>query len=120
MEDRFESKGNVVLSEDVISSIAALSVVEVEGVANLHQGFTGGIAEKFGKKTNGKNIRVVQKDNELIIDLSVDVNFGVQIQKVAEKIQKKVKTTVEAMTGSRVIQVNVNVEGVRMIQNKTE
>jgi uncharacterized alkaline shock family protein YloU len=113
MEDKDRVIGNVVVSEDVISSIAASVAFEVEGVANLHHGLTGGLVEKFGKK-NTKGIRVVQKDDAVTIELTVDVEFGVQIQKVAEKIQRKVKNAVEAMTCSRVMEVNVNVEGVRM------
>lgn len=112
MDDKERFKGNVIVSEDVISSIVASVVSDVEGVANLHQGLTDGIAEKLGKK-NTKNIRVLQKDEELTIELSVDVDFGVQIQKVAENIQRMVKCNVEAMTGSKVMEVNVNVDGIR-------
>ncbi|SHE55378.1 Asp23/Gls24 family envelope stress response protein [Alkalibacter saccharofermentans] len=114
MEYNEDLKGNVVVSEDVVSSIANLAATEVEGVAHLHHGITGGIAEKLGKKSGSKGVRVVRSDDELIIDLYVDVDFGVQVQETAEKVQRKVKTTVEAMTGTRVIQVNVNVDGVRM------
>lgn len=119
MENKDRVKGNVIVSEDVISSIAASVVSDVEGVANLHHGLTGGIAEKLGKK-NAKTIRVLQKDDDVTIELSVDVEFGVQIQKVAKKIQQKVKSAVEAMTGATVMEVNVNVEGVRMTPKHTD
>lgn len=114
MEYKEDVKGNVIVSEEVVSAIANLAATEVEGVAHLHQGITGGIAERLGKKNNSKGVRVVKSGDELIIDLFVDVDFGVQVQETAQKVQRKVKTTVEAMTGTRVIQVNVNVDGVRM------
>lgn len=119
MEDKDRVKGSIVVSEDVISSIAATIVSEVEGVACLHQGLTGGIVEKLGKK-NAKCIRVLQKEEQVVIDLYVDVNFGVPIQRVGENIQRKVKNAVEAMTGTQVLEVNVNVEGVRMTAKQTD
>lgn len=114
MDNKDRLKGNVVVSEDVISSIVASVVSDVEGVANLHQGLTDGIAEKLGKK-NLRNIRILQKDEDVAIELSLDVEFGMNIQKVAENVQRMVKCNVEAMTGTQVVEVNVNVDGVRMM-----
>jgi len=107
-------QGDIVVSEDVIGSIANLAALEVDGVVQLNSGFTAGLVEKFGKKNAGRGVKVVRNEEELIIDLSIIVEFGVEVPKVAERVQKKVKGSVEVMTGLRVIQVNVNVDGVRL------
>ncbi|NTW72891.1 MAG: Asp23/Gls24 family envelope stress response protein [Eubacteriaceae bacterium] len=108
-----EKAGNVIVSEEVVSAITNLAAMEIEGVAQMSGSFTGGIAEKLGKKSNTRGVRVVRSEEELVIDLNIIVTFGVNIPKVAQNVQKKVKTTVEAMTGMRVMQVNINVDSVK-------
>ena len=111
--DSDKELGNVEISEEVIGSIASLAALEVEGVAEMVGGITKGIVEKLGKKSYSKGVKIVRNDNEIIIDLNIIVDFGVQIQNVGYNVQKKVKQSVEVMTGLSVVQINVNVEGVQ-------
>lgn len=106
--------GNVEISEDVISSIASLATLEVEGVTEMVGGITKGLAEKLGKKSYSRGVKIVRNDNEIVLDLNIIVDFGVQIQNVGYNVQKKVKQSVEVMTGLNVVQINVNVEGVQL------
>ncbi|MFZ7131084.1 MAG: Asp23/Gls24 family envelope stress response protein [Eubacteriales bacterium] len=105
--------GNVEISEEVIGSIASLAALEIEGVTEMVGGITKGIAEKLGKKNLSKGVKILRNENEVSIDINLIVEFGVQIQKIGYNIQKKVKQSVEVMTGLNVVQVNVNVEGVQ-------
>jgi len=109
-----EKNGTVSFADDVIATIAGLAATEVEGVAGMSGGIMGGIAELLGKKNLTKGVKVEVGQEETTIELSIVVDYGVEIHKVCENIQKNVKKALETMTGLRVVAVNVNVQGVRM------
>ena len=46
------------------------------------------------------------------IDVNIIVEYGIRIPDVAFEIQNRVKKAVESMTGLKVTQINVNVQGV--------
>ena len=75
-------------------------------------GIAGGIAERLGRKNLSKGVKADVGEKEAVIDLSIIVDYGARIQEVAGKVQSNVKAAVENMTGLRVLQVNVNVQGV--------
>ena len=76
-------------------------------------GFAGGIGEVLsGKKNLAKGIKVVVTDKDAKIDVNIIVEYGVRIPEIAFEIQTKVKKAVEAMTGLKVAEVNVHVQGV--------
>ena len=56
-----------------------------------------------------KGIKVTTKDNKLIIDLHVILEYGVKISVVAENIIERVKFNVENLTGYGVDKINVHV-----------
>lgn len=104
--------GQVKISVDVISIIASIAAAEIDGVNAAASGFVEGISSLFTKKNYTKGIKVEMKDNDASIDLSITVDYGYKIQDVATKVQQKVKTEVENMTGLNVTSVGVNVQNV--------
>ena len=76
-------------------------------------GFAGGITEVLsGKKNLAKGIKVDKTDNKAKIDVNIIVEYGSRIPDVAFEIQTRVKKAVEGMTGFKVEEVNVHVQGV--------
>ena len=101
------------ISSDVIAVIAGVAVSEVPGVFGMAGGFAGGITEFLkGKKNLAKGIKVDTTDNKAKIDVNIIVDYGARIPDVAFEIQNRVKTAVENMTGLKVEEVNVHVQGV--------
>ena len=101
------------ISSDVIAVIAGVAVSEVPGVFGMAGGFAGGITELLkGKKNLAKGIKVDTTDNKAKIDVNIIVDYGARIPDVAFEIQNRVKTAVENMTGLKVEEVNVHVQGV--------
>ena len=101
------------ISSDVIAVIAGVAVSEVEGVYSMAGGFAGGITEVLkGKKNLAKGIKVESSENKAKIDVNIIVEYGARIPDVAFTIQNKVKVAVEEMTGLKVEEVNVHVQGV--------
>ena len=111
-ENLNENEG-VKISNDVIAIIAGVAVSEVSGVYGMSGGFAGGITEVLkGKKNLAKGIKVDSTDTEAKIDVNIIVEYGSRIPDVAFEIQNRVKKAVENMTGLKVNQVNVHVQGV--------
>ena len=102
------------ISNDVVAVIAGVAVSEVPGVASMSGGFAGGISEVLsGKKNLSKGIKVDAGEKEVKIDVNIIVEYGSRIPDVAYEIQTRVKKSVENMTGLKVSEVNVHVQGVK-------
>ena len=107
-------KSEIKIADDVVSVIAGIAASEVPGVAGMSGGFAGGISEVFsGKKNLAKGIKVDVGEKETKIDVNIIVEYGVRIPDVAFEIQNRVKKAVETMTGLKVLEVNVHVQGVK-------
>lgn len=111
-----DGKGTVVFATDVIATIAGLAATEVEGVASMVGGTSGGLAEIFkrGQNTRSltKGVRVELSDNTVSLQLTIIVDYGSPIPRVAKNIQENVKKAIETMSGLEVTAVNVMVQGV--------
>ena len=108
-----EENEGIQISNDVIAVIAGVAVSEVQGVSSMAGGFAGGISEVLsGKKNLAKGIKVDKEENNVKIDVNIIVEYGTRIPDVAFEIQNRVKTSVENMTGLKVEEVNVHVQGV--------
>ena len=112
VEEVKEAEG-IKISNDVIAVIAGVAASEVPGVAAMAGGLTGGITEALkGKKNLAKGIKVDATDTTAKIDVNIIVEYGSRIPDVAFEIQNRVKKSVESMTGLKVTEVNVHVQGV--------
>ncbi len=110
---------NINISEDVITTISGIAVSDVPGVAEMAGGIAGGISEVLsGKKNLSKGIKADIDGKDVKIDVNIIVNYGVRIPDVAFDIQNKVKNSVETMTGLKVEEVNVHVQGVNVEENE--
>jgi len=106
--------GTIKISEEVVSVIAGLAATEVPGVAGMSGGVVNGISEMLGRKNLGKGVKVEVGEKEVSIDLYLIVDYGVRIPEVAWNVQENVKNAVENMTGLKVVEVNIHVQGVNM------
>ena len=108
-----QTENGIEISNDVIAVIAGVAVSEVQGVASMSGGFAGGITEVLsGKKNLAKGIKVEKSENSAKIDVNIIVEYGSRIPDVAFEIQNRVKKSVEEMTGLKVEEVNVHIQGV--------
>lgn len=121
VENSENTENGIEISNDVIAVIAGVAVSEVQGVASMAGGFAGGISEVFsGKKNMSKGIKVDKTENKAKIDVNIIVEYGSRIPDVAYEIQNRVKKSVEGMTGFKVEEVNVHVQGVDTNISKNE
>ncbi|HWP95910.1 MAG TPA: Asp23/Gls24 family envelope stress response protein [Syntrophomonadaceae bacterium] len=106
--------GVVRIADEVVSTVAGLAAVEVEGVASMSGSWGTEIVEKLGRKNFGKGIKVEVSDQQTKIDIFLVIEYGYAIPAVAETVQKEVRIAVETMTGLTVAAVNVHVVGVSL------
>ena len=108
-----QDNGKVLISEDVIASIAALAVRDIDGVFGLSATANFDISNIIGKKNLRKGIRVVFNDkNEMEISCNLIVKIGTTVMETAKKVQEAIASEVEAITGLQPTRINVNVCGV--------
>lgn len=102
------------ISEEVVAQIAGKAASEVTGVAGMSGGIVGGLSEMLGKKNFSKGVKVQVGEKETTIDLYIIVEYGARIPDIAWEIQNKVKTVVENMTGLKVVDINIHVQGLNL------
>jgi uncharacterized alkaline shock family protein YloU len=108
-----QENGNVMISEDVISTIVANAVKEVDGVVELAVKPGADIVEIIGKKNWGKGLKVtIGEDNSLTLECNLIMAYGQSVVNVAKAVQETVRSAVESMTGVQVAAINVNVCGI--------
>lgn len=107
-----QENGSILISEDVIASIASLAVREVEGVYGLSMTQTLDLSNILGKKNLRKGIRVAITEEGVTISCNLIVKMGSAVMTVAQSVQTAIADEVAAMTGVRPLRVNVNVCGV--------
>lgn len=106
--------GLIHISDDVISTIAGLASLETNGIATMSGGVSESLARRLIGKNEQKGVSVKVGQSEVAIDLRVIVNYGTKIQDVCQDLRDNVRETVEYMTGLRIVEVNVMVEGIAL------
>lgn len=101
--------GKVEIAPEVIEIITGIAASEVEGISSMRGNFATGVAERFGKKTHSKGVKVELTDNGVMIDLYVTIKFGTPIRQTAETLQKNVKQALKNMTALETKVINVHV-----------
>lgn len=107
--------GNVIYADEVISKIVGLATMECYGVVGMvSKSATEGLWELMRIENLAKGVRIEHKDEKLIIELFVMVEYGTKISVISNNIIQKVKYNVENYTGLKVAAITVNVQAVRI------
>ncbi|MDG4655600.1 Asp23/Gls24 family envelope stress response protein [Ectobacillus antri] len=112
--------GKVEIAPEVIEVIAGIAAAEVDGVAAMRGNFATGVVEKLGKKNHGKGVKVELTNEGILVDVYVQMFFGVSIPTTAQKIQDNIRQALLTMTGLELKEINVHVVGVTFETQKAE
>lgn len=115
-----EGNDTIKIANDAVATYAGIAVSEVQGVYGMAGGFAGITEALSGRKNLAKGIKVEVTDKNARIDVNIIVEYGARIPDVAFEIQTRVKKSVESMTGLKVLEVNVHVQGVHATTSKEE
>jgi len=112
-------KGRIEIEDEVVEKVAALSAIEVEGVADL-----GGDIERavesvrerigVGRKRGDQGVSAEIRGREVSITLQVVIEYGHVVMDVAREVKANVARSTNRMLGLRVVEVNVVVDDVVM------
>ena len=104
--------GSIKIAEDAVAGIVSLAAAQIKGVAAMSGSMASGITEKLGKKNLAKGVKVEIEEQDVKIALHINVEYGVRIPQLAQEMQNKVRDTVQTMTGLKVKEVNIYVQGI--------
>jgi uncharacterized alkaline shock family protein YloU len=112
--------GPVRIHNSVIAVIARLAALKIPGVVEMSGSFTEGLANMVSKASFDRGIKVEVEDQKINLEMHVVIEFGVRVPQVAWRIQNDVRKAIEDMTGKKVGQIGIVVQGVKMPAPKAE
>jgi uncharacterized alkaline shock family protein YloU len=101
----------VTISDNVVAKVAFKAASGIEGIHSLGGGSARALAGLRGDKGT-PGITVDLRDGSVDIDITMSIDFGVNVPTVAEACRKAVTEQVEGTTGLKVRAVNVLVTDV--------
>ena len=116
--EKDQDKGQITYANEVISTIVSVATTEVEGISGIvgASSMTGII----GKGRTPRSVRVDMDGDDVTVDVSVTVDYGMPIQKVGRNAQENVRKSIESMTGLHVDKVDLHVVGVSFEKENQE
>ena len=109
--------GGIVISEEVLASIAVAAAREVEGVACIVPRapriapIPAGLTRLLRNPGDLRYVKLTQGGGELSLEMTLRVRAGVNIAGLACEVQRAVKTALQDMTGKTVARVNLRIAG---------
>lgn len=108
--------GKIVIAEELLAMLAGYAAIECYGLVGMSsRKIKDGISELLGRDNLSKGVEIKLDDDQLIVDLYIVVSYGTRIPQVAKNVMEKVQYTLEHITGLKVSQVNVNIQGVQVV-----
>lgn len=111
-KDRTTDMGAVRINNDAIATIASVAAMEIKGVHRMGGGLGRTLYETLLRRVGSKGVKVDMRDAEAKLTVSIIVEYGVDIPRIADEVQENVKRSVEKMAGLVLSEVDVVVEGV--------
>ena len=106
--------GDVKIADEVVAIIAGLAATEVEGVSSMAGNITNELISKLGMKKLSRGVKVDVLEGVVTVSLALNMKYNYSIVDVTAKVQEKVKSAIENMTGLEVADINIRVAGVEM------
>lgn len=116
--ERDQNDGQITYANDVIATIVSVATAEVDGISGIAGG--GSLSGILAKGKAPRGVRVDMNGEDVKVDVSVTVDYGMPIQKVGRNAQENVRKSIESMTGLHVNQVDLHVVGVSFEKENQE
>lgn len=110
--------GQITYANEVIATIVSVATTEVEGITGIAG--SGAISGILAKGKNPRGVKVDVNGEDINVDVSVTVDYGMPIQKVGRNAQENVRKSIESMTGLHVEKVDLHVVGVSFEKENQE
>jgi len=105
--------GEVCIADEVVTVIAALAATEVEGVDSLG-GLKSDAIGKVGAKGLSRAVKVEVTEEHVTVAVTLNIKYHFSIPEVSARVQERISSAIENMTGLKVLEVNVKIAGVNI------
>ena len=112
VNDSDKHDDSIKIADEVIKCIAAYAATDIDGVVSMAGNTTNELIAKLGGKTLEHGVKLSMDKDDVKLVLSVVIKYGSSIPDISSRIQDKVRTTIESMTGLTVRSVDVNISGI--------
>ena len=112
IENRY---GTIEISPEYFRYLVGNAVTSCYGVSGMvRSGTKQGLRSLFFRRSFADDgVRVSSEGDRLVVDVHIEVVYGMNIDAIAQSIVNKVRYTVEDATGLTVKKVNVFVDGMK-------
>lgn len=114
-----QDEGKITYANEVISTIVSVATTEVEGISGII-GSNGAMTGIIGRSKVPRGVKVDVDGQNVRVDVSVTVDYGMPIQKAGRNCQENVRKSIESMTGLHVDKVDLHVVGVSFEKENKE
>ena len=114
-----QDEGKITYANEVVSTIVSVATTEVEGISGIY-GSNGTLTGIIGRNRVPRGVKVEVNGENVKVDISVTVDYGMPIQKVGRNCQENVRKSIESMTGLHVEKVDLHVIGVSFEKENKE
>jgi uncharacterized alkaline shock family protein YloU len=107
--------GKITVTDNYIKSLVYRTVAGCFGVAGMKSCTFGEFVfgELLGIKKDGIGVRIIAKNNELIVNLHISVTYGTNVAAVVNSVKNKVEFALAEYVGVPVRSVNVYVDSIK-------
>lgn len=116
--EKDQDNGQITYANEVISTIVSVATTEVDGISGIMG--ASSISGLLAKGKTPRGVRVDMDGQDVNVDISVTVDYGMPIQKVGRNAQENVRKSIESMTGLHVEKVDLHVVGVSFEKENQE
>ena len=111
IDNRF---GTIEITQEYFRHLVGEAVSSCYGVVGMSSGPRKGLRAVFSRGNQVQDsVRVRNEGDRLVVDIHIEVVFGMNISAIAKSIVNKVRYTIEEATGLTVKKVNVFVDGIQ-------
>jgi len=107
--DPRENLGGLVISAEVLASIALTAARDIEGVSVV---VPRAVDLKRLFKRSLRYVKIAGNDTEMEVELMLRLCAGARLIAVSGKVQRAVKEALQGMTGRTVARVNLKIQGI--------
>lgn len=113
-----EDLGNIKINDDVVALIASLALVDVDGVFSIsgRSSFSDYVGSKARDADKGITVKIDEATGLCTVGVEINIEYGVPIWETAQKLQRKIKNSIETFTGLTVDKVNVTIRGIIVLE----
>ncbi|MFL1695354.1 Asp23/Gls24 family envelope stress response protein [Weissella kandleri] len=110
-------QGMVQIENDVIAKIVGGAATDNYGVVGMasQTPVRDGINQALSGDNYGRGVVVREIENGIAVDVYIIVGYGMKISEISKSVQARVKNDLSSMLGVVADEVNVIVQGVRIL-----